>query len=239
MIARREEHDAVLGPPRFSLRTLFLSITVLGCLFGAMAALGSLWSLMILLFAGLVLAHVFGNAIGTTLRDRSSLPAQLSHADRPSVRPSSAIVNAAPGRLTQRTGLDRITLFIAGAGAGSGGTLGGVGSLVLYPEAGPAAVGLGIVSLAVLGALAGFFSEQLRLRLSCCHARGTWQAAVAVDYSMAPARAARDSIDEATLCRIVAPLADREYLRFARSRRLPPGRRRPRRAAWRFRSLLQ
>ncbi len=68
MNASLDDHEGPLGPPRFSLRSLFLAVTALGCLFGAMAALGSFWSLVILLFAALVAAHVIGNAVGTRLR---------------------------------------------------------------------------------------------------------------------------------------------------------------------------
>ncbi len=153
-----DEHEGPLGPPRFSLRMMFLAVTVLGCLFAAMAALGSFWSLVILLFAALVAAHVIGNAVGTRLRDRSPGLKPRIALERPVAAAALSAV-AAPRRLTERQGLDRIALATAAATAAGGGSLGGIGSLVLYPDAGPAAILLGTASLAVFGALFGFLAS--------------------------------------------------------------------------------
>src|SRR3990170_2437138 len=58
-----DQREAALGPPRFTLRALLAAMTLVGCLFGLMSAVGSVWSLVILLFAGLVCAHVLGNSL--------------------------------------------------------------------------------------------------------------------------------------------------------------------------------
>jgi len=61
-----------------------------------------------------------------------------------------------PQRLTERARLHRITLVITLGGAIVGSFLGGTTSVAVYPDAGPAAISLGAISAAVLGAFAGF-----------------------------------------------------------------------------------
>ena len=66
-----DESPSALGPPRFSLRTLWLVMTLLCCLFGLMSIVGAMWSLALALFIGLVAAHVLGNSLGTKLSNRA------------------------------------------------------------------------------------------------------------------------------------------------------------------------
>jgi hypothetical protein len=170
---RPEERVEVLGPPRFTLRTLLAVITGLCCLFGLMAALGSLWSIAILLIAGLVLAHVLGNSLGTKLRDRATRASALEAGP---AGPRATAINACvqPGRLSQQIRLSRITLVMALGGAMAGAFLGAVGSAGAYPEAGTPAVALGTVSAAVLGAFAGFMTCSFVLVM-----RQAWREALA------------------------------------------------------------
>jgi hypothetical protein len=157
-VPQHDDHEAGLGPPRFTLRTLLLAVTAMGCLFGLMTVLGSLWSMAILFFSCLIMGHVLGNSLGTTLRDRASRRVTREQGLAFSSVPP-AIVKlevAAPGRLSQRARLNRITLVMTFGGALAGGTLGGTLSALIYPDAGAAAVGLGVVSSAVLGAFVGF-----------------------------------------------------------------------------------
>ncbi len=145
-----------MGPPRFTLRELLLAMTALSGLFGLMAAVGLWWSMAILLFLSLVLAHVLANSLGTRLRDRAS---RCVLAEKMASREAAAPVQlqvAAPQRLTQRVRLHWITLVMAIGAAVVGATLGGAGLSSLYPDAGLAAIGVGVVSSAVLGAFAGF-----------------------------------------------------------------------------------
>jgi hypothetical protein len=181
-----DELRAALDPPRFSLRTLLVVMTALGCLFGLMTAVGSVWSMVILLFLGLVSAHVLGNSLGTKLRDRASRQVAIETARHAPARAGAPRLEVEPGRLTQRTRLSRITFFMALGGAVAGAFLGGTGLAGIYPEASAPAVALGVVSLAVLGAFAGFMASSF---LSVMHQ--AWREALAHCDSVAGSGAGR------------------------------------------------
>ncbi len=81
-----EQHELLepaLRPPRFTLRTLWIVITALCCLFAVMASLSALWSAMLLLFLCLIAAHVLGNSLGTKLRDHTNRQIRVARAARP------------------------------------------------------------------------------------------------------------------------------------------------------------
>ena len=168
-----EDPDAALKPPQFTLRTLLVVMTALACLFAVMTAVGSLWSLAILLLLALVSAHVVGNAVGTKLRDRSARCPIVRHRIVPS-RFATPREFALPKRLTEPAPLHWITLVMAGGGALAGGYFGGSALADNYPEATTAAVVLGVVSSGVLGGFAGFatssFLSVMRQALSEAHA---------------------------------------------------------------------
>jgi hypothetical protein len=157
LVPQPEDLPVSLGPPRFTLRTLLLAVTLAGCLFGVMQALGTLWSMGMLMILCLVFAHVAGNSLGTSLRDHATRQAAAERSDTlADHRPPTKLDVTIPHQLTQRARLNRVTLVMAGGGAIAGGALGATVSAFVYPEAGVAAVGLGLVSAAVLGALVGF-----------------------------------------------------------------------------------
>lgn len=168
-----EDSDGTLKPPQFTLRTLLIAMTALACLLAVMTAIGSWWSMAVLLVLALVSAHVAGNALGTKLRNHSARRRVV-----PSSEPARRAVPrrdiASPQRLTQRTRLHWMTLVMSGGGALAGGYFGGSALAANYPEATTAAVMLGVVSSGVLGALAGFtassFLEVVRQALSEAHA---------------------------------------------------------------------
>jgi predicted lipid-binding transport protein (Tim44 family) len=158
-----EQHDLpepALRPPRFTLRTLWIVMTALCCLFAVMASLGALWSAMLLLFLCLIAAHVVGNSLGTKLRDHTNQQIRFARAARPQ-RVAEAVASGvtAPEQLTRRAKLNRITLLMAIGGALVGAEFGGLGLAALYPRASIAAVTLGVISSAVLGAFAGFLAS--------------------------------------------------------------------------------
>jgi hypothetical protein len=155
-----EQPPAVLEPPRFSLRTLLLAMTALGCLFGLLTAVGNSWSLLILFFLSLATAHVLGNSFGTKLRDGSSSLRATSTPGADAARTKLLGRELlTPSRLSQRVGPSRVTPVMAFVGAAAGAFVGGAGLAGIYPEAGTAAVTLGVVSSAVLGGLAGFLAS--------------------------------------------------------------------------------
>lgn len=168
-----DDPDAVLKPPQFTLRALLVLMTAAACLFAVMTAVGSLWSLAILLLLALVSAHVVGNAVGTKLRNRS--PGRPMVRRRVvSSRSAPPGENALPKRLTEPTPLHWITLVMAGSGALGGGYFGGSALAANYPGATTAAVVLGVVSSGVLGGFAGFATSSflfvMRQALSEAHA---------------------------------------------------------------------
>src|SRR5690242_4689645 len=155
--------STALGPPRFSLRTLMLAMVAVSCLMAVGTAVGTASSLVLLLFVGLIVAHVLGNSVGTKLRDRAST-AIVSEAvmDEPEPTQPRALKlprDLAPGRLGQHKRLSRIAPAMACGGAVLGAFAGGTGSALIYPEAGAAPVALGVCSAAVLGGLAGFLGS--------------------------------------------------------------------------------
>ena len=156
MSAIGQQHDldgSALGPPRFSLRALLAVVSVLCVLFALMSAVGTIWSLMIVFFLSLVMAHVMGNSLGTKLCSRTSrlvppLGAQLGNLESFEV--------AGPRRLAERSGLNRATIAMTLGGATVGGIVGGTALAATYPGASAGAVALGIISSAVLGGFFGF-----------------------------------------------------------------------------------
>jgi hypothetical protein len=165
--------DATLKPPQFTLRTLLLIVSALAGLLAVMTAIGSLWSLAILLLLALVLAHVLGNAVGTKLRDRSVSRADVEAGMTPN-RPLPRRELLSPRRLTEPARLHWITLVITGCGVLAGGYFGGSALAASYPDATSAAVVLGFVSSGVLGGFAAFtassFLTVARQALSEAHA---------------------------------------------------------------------
>jgi hypothetical protein len=155
--------STVLGPPRFTLRTLMLAMVAVSCLMAVGTAVGTASSLMLLFFIGLIIAHVLGNSVGTKLRDRASTSivsdGQSDEAKRMQVRALKVPRNLAPGRLGQHKRLSRVAPAMACGGAVLGAFAGGTGSALIYPEAGAAAVALGVCSAAVLGGLGGFLAS--------------------------------------------------------------------------------
>jgi hypothetical protein len=157
IVPKQELPGSALEPPRFSLRALLLAMTALGCLFGLMSAVGGTWSLVLVFFLSLILAHILGNSVGTKLRDRASrrvAPAEGRHAA--GTKSLCELAIAGPARLTERARLSRITLVATVGGALLGGALGGTRFSEMYPDSTMAAVALGTISSAVLGAFAGF-----------------------------------------------------------------------------------
>jgi len=153
MSAIGQQHDldgSALGPPRFSLRTLLAGMSALCVLFALMAAVGTIWSLVLAFFLSLVLAHVLGNSLGTKLCSRQALPA----GNLPSVGVS--VEHARPSRLALRTGLHRATTYMTLGGSLLCGVFGGAGLAAISPGASAGAVVLGICSSAVLGGFLGF-----------------------------------------------------------------------------------
>ena len=171
MSSSRPPYPALPRPPqllRFGLRQMFLFVTLLCALCASLVLTGGPWPVMIGVGALLVAAHVFGNLIGTRLRDTS---AQVLHwrATDPRLDPDipraytgpAAIGNfklppanplADRGPVTGR----RLVYFVM-AGAWIGAMVGGAAILLtIGPRIGWAGWAVGTVSCAVLGTWLAF-----------------------------------------------------------------------------------
>lgn len=147
-------------PPQFSLRTLFWLMAILSALFATMVAVGVVWSLMLLMVVGLVVAHVLGNAIGTRLRDDDA--GRRNQSLPPGVQPQPRSVSTAKAaqELRVRKPLGQLLLIFIAAGALSGAMLGRF--VLIHSQWQPLPTSdaiVGISSCAVLGAIAGFMAS--------------------------------------------------------------------------------
>ena len=106
------DNPQAVGPPRFTLRTMLLAVTALGCLFGLMSALGTVWSVAILMFGCLLAGHVLGNSLGTRLRDGAPKRFAVSRTPQ-DARFAATHRSAVEGSgLSRRTRPSRITLLM-------------------------------------------------------------------------------------------------------------------------------
>jgi hypothetical protein len=140
-----------------------LAMVAVSCLMAVGTAVGMTLSLAMLFFVGLITAHVLGNSLGTKLRDRATTSfagdGPLDEAERTKAPVLKLPANLAPGRLGQHKQLSRVAPAMAGGGAVLGAFVGGTLSALIYPEAGAAAIALGVCSAAVLGGLGGFLAS--------------------------------------------------------------------------------
>jgi hypothetical protein len=143
-----------LKSPQFSLRTLFLLTTLVGCI----CALANLVSPLvlggILFLAASIAAHVAGNKLGVTLREHASKQRIHQQQERPMVTGPLANAPAVPAtRLRERKALGLVAGILTLAGGAAGLGLGVAGVHVLNRS--PSTADLIVVGIAgaVLGAL--------------------------------------------------------------------------------------
>ncbi len=152
-------------PPQFSLRALFGLVAVVAVICFLATTVSALWAAIIGWFLLLVVGHVLGNWLGTTIRGRPMPPEQT--AERPADEP---LVFAPTGRLWHHVILGRAMFISAGLSAVVGCVLGIV--FVLGRPQQPSWTGLvvGAASAAVLGGLLGFLvSAFLSVGLCALH----------------------------------------------------------------------
>ena len=144
--------------PQYRLRTMFWVVTCLCVLFTVMATLGAVWSAALLMLLLLVAAHVAGNAIGTSLRDRAVTERRESNEPPPKVlRPRIRSDSPPANRLQDKQPLERLMLLVAILGGLVGAVFGGVLVTDAYRDRiTVAAVVFGTIASGVIGALVGF-----------------------------------------------------------------------------------
>jgi hypothetical protein len=157
VVASRDENEFALRPPQFRLRTLFVAMAGLCVLFSLMAAIGAMGSLVLVFSLCLVIGHVAGNAIGTTLRDRASDGASRGPSGQASREAHRQARLSNRQRLRQNTRLPRAATIVTLAGSALGALVGGAAlAIANWQLITPGAVALAIGSSAVLGGFAGF-----------------------------------------------------------------------------------
>lgn len=152
-------------PPRpfqFGLRTMFAGVAMLSALFALMGAVGMVWSVILVWFLLLVVAHVTANAWGTRA-GRRGVRSQPDDPRGESTAPADpprqlTFEGAARLRETRRPGWPMFV--VTAAGALSGGALASTALMLLSLErAGYAGVVVGAVSAAAVGGFLGFLAS--------------------------------------------------------------------------------
>ena len=132
---------------------------VTGCcaLLGLMREIGPLGSVGLCFLLMLVVLHIAGNALGTSLREETNreLAANEQHP-----RPTAAPVHVAnsPSRLRERTPLGWLVFSLTAIGAALGGSLGSL-AYAYWTDVNTAGLIVGSLSAAILGGFFGFLAS--------------------------------------------------------------------------------
>lgn len=152
MESNLDDQRPALNPPRFSLATLFVAVTVLGVLFATMTYVGAYATLLLIFFILTIAAHVAGNAIGTQLRENGS-QRPIANRDVPSRRPVASTDFAPASQLHHRSALGMPILITTVMGSVAGAVLGGYGLTTLMEHPTLITIALAVIASAVLGGI--------------------------------------------------------------------------------------
>jgi len=147
--------------PQFGLKALFGGVAVLSVVLAVASQAGFYAATVLLMVVSLVVAHVAGNAIGTSRRDRA--PDQASGG--PPITAFAALGDSLrplppPTELRQSIPLNRRVLFAAACGAALGSAAIAWGTYGSWDRLGMAGAAIVAVSGAVLGAYVGFMASR-------------------------------------------------------------------------------
>ncbi len=133
-------------------------LAVTGCclLLGLMKEIGPLPSALLCLFLLLIILHVAGNALGTSLRKEADRKIDEDGPPSP-LPPRSARAAEPPGRLRERTSPGWIVVILTALGAAVGGSLGSM-AYAYWTDVTTAGLIVGSISAAILGGFFGFLS---------------------------------------------------------------------------------
>lgn len=152
-----ELHSPGLKPPQFSLRTLLLAISLLGLFFAWVPYIPASASLLIIMGALTILAHVAGAHIGSQLKAGAARAPISPATDRPLVPRVKNLNFAKTTQLSQRKSLGWPLIICVAIGILGGGAGGALFARMVYPErAGWEHCILGAVTFAGLGGMVAF-----------------------------------------------------------------------------------
>ncbi len=135
-------------------------LAVTGCcvLFALMREVGPLASVGLCFFILLVVLHVAGNALGTSLRDESSGERIDAKPALPAERPIAPRSAGAPSRLREHTSLGRTVVVLTACGATLGGSLSSL-AYAYWTDIQAAGIIVGSISAAIVGGFLGFVAS--------------------------------------------------------------------------------
>lgn len=160
-MADMETQETTVRPaarrPQFRLRTLMLVVTGCCLMLGLMKEIGPVPSVVVCLFLLLVVLHVAGNALGTSLRKEADRKRD-EDGPPPSLPQALAAPAKSASRLRERTSPGLIVVALTAIGALLGGSLGSL-AYAYWTDVDTAGLAVGSISAAVLGGFFGFLSS--------------------------------------------------------------------------------
>jgi amino acid transporter len=151
--------------PQFTLRALMLGVAVVAGLLGLITTVSPLWSVIVVWFVILVVGHVLGNWLGTTINRQRRAEEQDSE------RPSHPAVHFAPTSRLRHHVVLGWTMFISAAASALVGCCLGVLYLTRYSEFAdrltPSGLLVGALSSTVIGGLFGFLTSSFLTVTAC------------------------------------------------------------------------
>jgi hypothetical protein len=154
---RTKDKRSALRPPRFSLAAMFVVVAIFAVLFATATYVGLYATLLLVLFALTVLAHVAGNAIGTQLRDSGNRqPRDDTSGWRQKQAPLESYDFAPTSQLHHRTSLGRTIVITTVSGSIAGAVSGGYGLATLMERPTWQVVAIGVIASAVLSGIWSF-----------------------------------------------------------------------------------
>lgn len=135
-------------------------LAVTGCcvLFALMREVGPLASTGLCFFLLLVVMHIAGNALGTSLRDDASRDPAAQLREIPVAAPVAAHLPNSPSRLREHTSLGRTVVILTAFGAALGGSLSSL-AYAYWTDVHIGGLIVGSLSAAIVGGFFGFMTS--------------------------------------------------------------------------------
>jgi hypothetical protein len=149
------------SPPQFGLKSLLAAVAVVGVVLAVANQVGFYAAAVLSMFVLLIVAHVAGNAIGTSRRDNSpSHECGAPPVDTPPGASPGQLPRIQPTELRHSVPLGRHVAIAALLGAIVGAALMSGATFPNWPKLGVAGVVIVALSGGVLGAYVGFMASR-------------------------------------------------------------------------------